>query len=333
VTRALWLSLLRIALGVAAIVVLTGAAGAWIIRGPFVGRVEVRPVDAAVSVERLRSTVETLAGRFRTRWITHPETLESAADWIAERMRSAGLEVAFQSFDLREGQFRNVVGVRQGVDASAPLLVVGAHYDAYGEMPGADDNASGVAGLLELATTLEADVPRTVHFVAFVNEEPPFFGGDDMGSMRYARALAERGTDVGLMISLEMIGCYSDAPGSQRYPLRAFRLVYPDRGNFLAVVGDLGSTAAIREVKRALLATDALPIYSFRGPRWIPGVDWSDHSSFRRFGFRAVMVTDTAFLRNPRYHTRHDTPDTLDYVRMAAAVRALHGVLRSNPAP
>ena len=319
----------RITIAVLAIVVAAGLAGAWIVRGPFSGRVAVRPVEASVSPERLRSTVETLAGQFRTRWITHPETLEAAADWIAEQMRSAGLEVEYQEFNLREGVFRNVVGVRPGVDRSAPILVLGAHYDAYGELPGADDNASGVAGLLELARTLDAPPPRTVHFVAFVNEEPPFFGGDDMGSVRYARKLVELGTDVGLMISIEMIGCFDDAPGSQRYPFRALRWLYPDRGNFLAVVGDLGSTSAIREVKRALLSTGAVPIRSFRGPTWLPGVDWSDHSSFRRAGFRAVMVTDTAFLRNPRYHTRGDTPDTLDYERMAAVVRALHGVLRS----
>jgi hypothetical protein len=326
--RGLLLSVRRILLAVAAILTLLCAMGAWIVRGPFVGSVEVRGVDAAVSPERLRSTVETLSNRFRTRWITHPETLAAAADWIGERMRAAGLEVTDHPFDLREGTFRNVIGVRPGIDPSAPILVLGAHYDAYGELPGADDNASGVAGLLELAATLEAPPPRTVHFVAFVNEEPPFFGGDDMGSFRYAQFLAERGVDVGLMVSIEMIGCFRDDAGSQRYPLRAFRLIYPDRGDFLAVVGDLESTSALREVKRALLSTGSLPIRSFRGPTWIPGVDWSDHMSFRRLGVRAAMVTDTAFLRNPRYHTRHDTAETLDYERMAAAVRALHGLLR-----
>ncbi len=326
--RALLRSFLRASFVALGIVGASGLLGAWVVRGPLLPSIEARPVEAKVSPDRLRETVETLSGRFRTRWVTHPETLDAAASWIAERMRTAGLEVSDHPFEVMEGTFRNVVGVRAGTDASAPVLVVGAHYDAYGELPGADDNASGVAGLLELAATLVAVPRRTVYFVAFVNEEPPFFGGDDMGSYRYARFLVESGIEVDLMVSLEMIGCFSDAPGSQHFPLAALRLLYPDRGDFLAVIGDLGSGAAIRQVKRALHSTGAIPVYSFRGPKWIPGVDWSDHLSFRRAGFRAVMVTDTAFLRNPRYHTRHDTPDTLNYAQMAQVVRALHGLVR-----
>jgi len=311
------------------ILILLGGFAAGVVRGPIVVRVENSPVSVAVSPERLRASVETLSNRFRTRWITHLETLDATASWIEDRMREAGLEVSDQQFEIMEGTVRNVVGVLRAKDPDAPHLVVGAHYDAYGELPGADDNASGIAGLLELARTVSAQPLRhTIHFVAFVNEEPPFFGSDEMGSYRYAQMLAEEDVEVDLMVSLEMIGCFSDEPGSQKFPMPALHMLYPDRGNFIAVIGDLTAGGAIKRVKRAMLETGAIPVYSFRAPTWVPGVDWSDHTSFRRLGFPAVMVTDTAFLRNPRYHTRHDTADTLDYERMADVVRALHGVLR-----
>jgi Zn-dependent M28 family amino/carboxypeptidase len=132
------------------------------------------------------------------------------------------------------------------------------------------------------------------------------------------------------MISLEMVGRYSDEPGSQQFPLPGLGLLYPDRGHFIAVIGDLGSGAPIRRVKRALLASGELPVHSFRAPSAIAGVSWSDHYSFRRLGMPAVMVTDTAFMRNEDYHTQDDTPDKLDYERMAALVRALHGLLEGD---
>ena len=327
--RALVRSVIRGVLAAAVLVGCGAVVAAWIARGPLVQRIDLDREKVAVSALRLRDTVDALSERFRTRWITHPEVLGETADWIAERMRQAGLTVTEQAFTLREGTFRNVIGVRESADPEAPLLVLGAHYDAYGEMPGADDNASGIAGLLELVETLPgAPLRRTIHFVAFVNEEPPFFGGEDMGSLRYAQKLAEERRAVDLMVSLEMIGCFSDEPGSQRFPLGALRSIYPDRGNFIAVIGDLMSGDAIRAVKRSMLEVASIPVYSFRGPSWIAGVDGSDHRSFRSHGFPAVMVTDTAFLRNPNYHTRHDTADTLDYERMARVVQALHGVIR-----
>ena len=296
---------IRIVAAVAVILLVFGLAVAWVARGPLVGTPDVRPVDADVSPAALRTTVETLTTWFRNRWITHPETLAATATWIADDLRASGLDVSEQTYDLMEGTMQNVVAIRRGTNPDAPVIVIGAHYDAYGELPGADDNASGVAALLELARTLPREPgSRTLHLVAFVNEEPPLFGGDDMGSYRYARHLADSGVQVELMVSLEMLGCFRDEPGSQRFPSSALGWLYPGRGNFIAVIGDLRSGRAIARVKRAMLETGAIPVYSFRGPSWVPGVDWSDHSSFRRLGFPAVMVTDTAFLRNPRYHTR-----------------------------
>lgn len=321
VARATIVAVGTLALGTAAVV--------WWARGPSARGTLEAPPAVAVSEERLRRSVETLAQDFRTRWLTDVATLDGAARWVTSELDAAGLEVSEQAFDLFEGTFRNVVGVLPGTDPEAPILLLGAHYDAYGEFPGADDNASGVAALIELARTLPPGRPeRTIHFVAFTNEEPPFFAGPDMGSERYAQHLEERGVDVDLMVSIEMVGYFSDEPGSQRYPVRAFRLAYPSRGDFIAVVGDPGASPGIRRVKRAMRAADAIPVLSFRAPTWVPGIDFSDHRPFRARGIQAVMVTDTAFMRNPHYHARTDTPDTLDYRRMAAVVRALHGVVR-----
>jgi Zn-dependent M28 family amino/carboxypeptidase len=309
---------------------LTGLAGlAYLVRGPVALPARERPVAVEPSAARMRDTVTTLSERFRNRWVTHPEVLAEAASWIEARFAESGLAVSDHRYSLPEGEFRNVVATIPGTEPAAAPIVVGAHYDAYGELPGADDNASGVAVLLELARSLAGTRPRRpVRLVAFVNEEPPFYASQDMGSWRYAQDLAASGTGVELMISLEMVGCFSDEPGSQEFPAGVLRLFYPSRGNFVAVVGDLGSGAAIRRVKRGMRATGAIRVYSFRAPGWVDGVDWSDHWSFRQLGFQAVMVTDTAFLRNPRYHTRHDTADTLDYERMEGVVRAVHGVVR-----
>jgi Zn-dependent M28 family amino/carboxypeptidase len=316
--------------GLLIVVAAVGAALlAWAVRGPVVLSAPHRPVHLDASAERMREVVTVLSTRFRNRWITHPDVLAETATWIEARIEELGLEVTVHEYTLREGTFRNLEVLVPGSVTPAGALIVGAHYDAYGELPGADDNASGVAVLLELARALAGEKPRhPVRLVWFVNEEPPFFAGEDMGSLRYARALADSGVAVELMISLEMVGCFSDEPGSQSVPSAVLRPLYPRRGNFLAVVGDARSGGPIRRVKRAMRASGAIDVYSFRGPAWVAGVDWSDHRSFWQVGYPAVMVTDTAFLRNPRYHTRYDTADTLDYVRMEGVVRAVHSVVR-----
>jgi Zn-dependent M28 family amino/carboxypeptidase len=298
-------------------------------RGPAVFRLPPAPGRRSVSVERLEASVLRLCGDLAPRNFTAPESLERCADWIASRFRRAGLDVRAQRYSIREGEFRNVLGVRPGTDPSRGLTIVGAHYDAFFQAPpGADDNASAVAVLLELADTLPEEPPRgTQVFAAFVNEEPPFFSGPDMGSARYARSLAEEGARVELMIALDLVGYFSDEPGSQSYPAGLLRPFYPSRGDFIAVVGDLGAGRWIRRVKRGMRSAGTIPVRSFRGPRLIPGIDWSDHYWFRRLGLPGVLVTDTAYLRNPNYHLPSDTPETLDYERMAALVQALHGVL------
>ncbi len=326
--RLTWLHVLR-AVGIAlGIVVLAIVAAAFVVRGPFVLFRPERPPERPVSEDRLRETVRFLAVEAGPRWYSDVANLDRISRWIETRFRECGLDVTAQDYRLREGTFRNIVARREGTDPSAGVVIVGAHYDAYGGMPGADDNASGVAVLLELARTLPPTRPRrTQIFVAFANEEPPLFGSEDMGSARYAGQVLKEKTSVALMIALDLVGYFSEKRGSQHYPVRGLDLVYPDKGDFIAVVGDMGSGRAIREVKRGMLASRTIPVVSFRAPALLPFVHYSDHRCFRRLGLPGVMVTDTAFERNPNYHRGTDTMDTLDFARMAAVVQALHGVL------
>jgi Zn-dependent M28 family amino/carboxypeptidase len=223
------------------------------------------------------------------------------------------------------------------VPAGTPRIVVGAHYDAFEETPGADDNASAVAGLLELARVLAERKPQLacqLELVAFTLEEPPFFRTQAMGSAIHARYLVEKRIKVRAMICLEMIGCFTDEPGSQQMPMGWLRKYYPKEGNFILVVGALGGKKLTRTVKEAMIRASDLPVLSISAPKAIEGIDFSDHLNYWKHGFDDVMLTDTAFYRNPRYHTKDDTPDTLDYVRMAKVVEGLYSaVLALQKAP
>jgi len=236
--------------------------------------------------------------------------------------------VEFQEYRIGDDLYRNVIGYQPGTEPQLGAFVIGAHYDAYAELPGADDNASGIAVLLELARSRpQARVRADTYFVAFSTEEPPHFGSSDMGSHHFAEKLAAEQVKVELMLSVECVGYFSDNPGSQQFPVSGIGLFYPNRGNFIAIVGDLNSGGTILRVKRAMMSAESIPVYSFRAPASLAPVDLSDHLPFRRNGMPAVMVTDTAFMRNPHYHTRYDTPHELDFERMGQVVHALQAVL------
>jgi Zn-dependent M28 family amino/carboxypeptidase len=251
--------------------------------------------------DRLRQHVQVLAKDERNR------DLETPARYIEK----AFTESASQYFRSGGREVRNI-------EAGAGDIVVGAHYDTVPGSPGADDNASGVAVLIELAKMVPG-----IRFVAFANEEAPYFLGPEMGSFVYAR---ERGRGVRAMFSLEMLGYYDDAPGSQRYPA-PLGLLYPGRGNFVAFVADLGCIALVRKSAQAFRRSSDFPAEWLAAPSLIPGVSWSDHWSFRKHGHPAVMVTDTAFYRYPHYHLPSDTPEKLDYERMAKVTVGLAAML------
>jgi Zn-dependent M28 family amino/carboxypeptidase len=275
----------------------------------------------------LVTTVEFLANEIGVRSWNERKALALSADYIERAFRDAGLMPSLQEFPYDGHTYRNVVAEVKGT--SPEVLVVGAHYDTVEGSPGADDNASGVAGLLELARLAAKEPPElTVRFAAFCLEEPPVFRSSRMGSAVCAKALREEGVPVRGMIALEMIGYYCDQRGCQYYPLPVFRLRYPAEGNFIAFVGNRGSRALTHEMRDGFRESTTLPVASLNTVRIVPGVDFSDHSSFWKQDFDAFMVTDTAFYRNPHYHGHTDLPETLDYDRMARVVQGLHGAIR-----
>ena len=234
-----------------------------------------------------------------------------------------GHSVAAQSYLTVGVPSENLEITCPGTRRSDEIVLIGAHYDTVQGSPGANDNASGIAALLEISRAFIRLKPElSVRLVAFVNEEPPFFYWGQMGSMIYAKAARVRGDDIRLMVSLEMLGCYSDMPGSQRYP-PLLRFFYPDRGNFIAFVSNLRSRKALRELVAAFRAHSDFPAESLAAFEFVPGVGWSDHLSFWRQGYPAAMATDTAFYRYAYYHSVGDTPEKLDYAAMARVVDGL----------
>ena len=282
----------------------------------------------AVDPARLESHVRALAEDFVPRDEDHPENLDQAAAYVWRHLEQAGGRVEDQAFEVNGTVYRNVVA-HFGPD-TRERIVVGAHYDAAGPFPGADDNASGVAGLIELAFLLgKGNLPLHVELVAYTLEEPPYFASPAMGSAVHAQSLKEQGVRVRAMIGLEMIGFFTDEPGSQELPLPFLKLFYPSKGNFIAVVGKLGQGSLARKIKKAMRRASPLPVESINAPPSLPGVDLSDHRNYWARGYPAVMITDTAFFRNPHYHMASDTPETLDYKRMAMVVEGLYGAVKA----
>lgn len=285
--------------------------------------------SVTVSPEALEGHVRMLTETCFPRNYREIENLERAAEYIAGHLRDAGGRVRFQEFQVGKETYRNVVA-SFGDDEGA-RLVVGAHYDSHDLTPGADDNASGVAGLIELGYLIGDSrlKEENIELIAFTLEEPPFFGSNSMGSYQHARKLHDEGVEVRGMIALEMIGYFSEEPGSQSYPAGVMRLMYPSKGDFIAVIGNLSQRKFTRMVKKGMKGTTDLAVYSFNAPVALPGIDFSDHRNYWDFGFDAAMITDTAFYRNKAYHEDGDTADTLDYEKMGKVVVGVFESLKS----
>ena len=280
---------------------------------------------------RLEATVRHLSGAIGERHFRRGEALDAALRFIREQVGELQAAVTEHHFEVSGRRFTNVevtVPATSGAATEPGCIVVGAHYDTVPGTPGADDNASGVAALIELVRQLGAErFERALRFVFFPNEEPPLFPDAGMGSAAYAAQLRRAGIDVHVMISLEMLGYYSDRAKSQRYP-PGMSLFYPDRGNFIGFVSNLRSRERLLEVKRAFIASSTFPCESLAAPEWTVVVGLSDHSSFWKQGYPGLMVTDTAFMRNPHYHQASDTAETLDFERFAKVTEGLVGALR-----
>ncbi len=272
----------------------------------------------------LYSHVKLLAGIEPPRNYRNRESLDRAAEYIATELSKTGTRVYEQPFTANGSIYRNVIG-SLGPE-NGPLIVVGAHYDVAGDQPGADDNASAVAGLLETARLIahrEEELSIRLELVAYCLEEPPFFCSPQMGSAVHAAHLAEKNTEVELMVCYEMIGYFTEELNSQSYPAFLPIAVHTDRGDFIAVVGlesqgYLAEHLASQIQEHSLIEAVAVNFPSAHGVQSL-----SDHKNYWAYGYPAVMLTDTSFLRNPHYHQETDTPDTLDYKLMAEVVNGM----------
>ncbi len=301
---------------------------------------------AKADVKRLRAHVEVLAGRIGTRSFQEPEKLAATYDYICRQFSKAGHKPTYEEYESGGSDFaiagvkyKNVIVELKGTAKPEEIIIFGAHYDTVVGSPGADDNASAVAGLLELARLCkDKQLKRTLRFVAFCTEEPPFFRSRFMGSRVHAEGCKKRKEKIIAMFSLEMLGCRNEAKGSQSYPAPGMSFFYPDQGDFIAVVGNISSRGLLNRTAQAMrqnkepfgaepLRGEGLKVETLAAPGWLTGVDFSDHYSFWQEGFTAAMITDTAFYRYPHYHTAEDTPEKLDYDFMADVVNGvLHAI-------
>ena len=318
-------ALVRIGIGLFVMVLIGWAAGIHMCRCG--GKTAVKEDAGIISPDKLRAHVQTLAGEIGVRNVFRRQALQRAAEYIERTWHEQGYDVIRHTYEANRVECANLEVTRRGTTRPNEIILVGAHYDTVDESPGANDNGSGVAAMLELSHALAGhSLSRTVRFVAFVNEEPPFFETEQMGSRVYAKMARRRGDDIRAMIVLETIGYFSEEQGSQHYPA-FFCWFYPDRGNFITFVSDLRSRPLLHRAVAGFRTHSDFPVECCSTFAQVPGVDWSDHGSFWREGYRAIMVTDTAPYRYPHYHTEFDTPDKVNYEALARVTIGLRGVV------
>jgi len=321
----IFLSALRITIVVAAISALLWWFG---VRMPGKSISKSAPLspDEAALREELRADVQKLAGEIGERNMWHYPQLNTAADFIEDSFSRAGLRPRRDSYEMQGQACHNIEAEIPG--ARPEVVLIGAHYDSVFGSPGANDNGTGMAATLALARRFAGRKPQhTLRFVAFVNEEPPYFLSDEMGSFIYASRCKARGDRISTMISLETIGYFSDAPHSQTYPSPGLGMFYPKVGNFIGFVSNVHSRALLRRVIGLFRKHAKIPSEGAALPAFIPGVSWSDQWSFWRHGYPGIMVTDTAPFRYPYYHSSSDTPDKLDYDRFTLVVSGMEKVI------
>lgn len=313
-------------------VVAVGAAMWWMLAMPGTSWRGAAPPPTAEEGKlqvAIDADVRHLSAEIGDRSIYRPLALEAAAKRIEERFRAAGLTPRRETYEGPEGPMSNVIAEVAGGARADEIVVVGAHYDTVRGSPGANDNATGVAALVALAERLAGSRPAaTLRFVAFTGEEPPCFQTDTMGSRVHARGCRARGERVTAMLALETLGCYSDAPGTQEYPIAGMGLLYPTRGNFVAFTGGTASRGLVRRAIATFRRHGRVPSEGAALPLSVPGVGWSDHWAFAQEGFDAAMVTDTAVFRDRAYHSIRDVPDNVDFRTLTLVVVGLDAVVR-----
>jgi hypothetical protein len=326
----------RMALLIAAIALAVVAFGVWISRTVSMPGRSFRGALPALTDEerylqgRLSGHVGHLAGTIGERNLEREAGLRLAESYLREEVQKYGYVIVEQPYKVAGViPVSNFEAVLPGTDLADENVIVGAHYDSAVGTPGADDNATGTAAVLELVRLMKgAGLRRTVRFVLFANEEPPYFQTEEMGSLVYVDKLRREGIKVSAMLALEMLGCYSDKKSSQHYP-PLFGLLYPSEGNFVAFVGDEHSRKLVRKSVQLFRHSTQFPSEGVAAPGDLEGIGWSDHWSFWQKGYPAIMITDTALFRNRYYHTQQDTPEKLDYEKMARVVAGIRKVAES----
>lgn len=277
--------------------------------------------------DTLRQDVEKLAGEIGERNFILYQKLAEAADFLSTSFQANGYQVERQEYKIDDRFYYNIEVEIPGGKNADEIVVVGGHYDSVVGSPGANDNATGAAGVLALARIFaDKKLNRTLRFVEFVNEEPPFFWTADMGSLVYAKRCRERNEKIVGMLSLETIGYYSDAQDSQKYPA-PLNLLYPTSGNFIGFIGNTGSSKLVRDAIASFRRHAQFPSEGAAIPGVIPGVGWSDQWAFWQHGYPGLMVTDTAPYRYPFYHTADDTPDKVNWQKTAKVIAGLEKVV------
>jgi len=281
------------------------------------------PIDRTKAM-LLYEHVEHLSVKIGSRSVFEYDNLTAAKEYILSCLTSMGYSPSVQDLSYKDRIFSNIILSIPGKSHPDDIVLIGAHYDTVFGTPGADDNASAVAILLEMCRHLKNYAPeRTLRLVFFTLEEPPTFRSSCMGSQVYAQECSRQKENIQAMVSLEMIGYYNDQKGAQGFPFPLMNLIYSSTPNFIAVVGNLSSRGLVKKVARSLRKREAVPVETLTTFSFVPGVDFSDHSSFWKMGYPALMITDTAFYRNPNYHSEKDRIETLDFDRMSSLLPAL----------
>lgn len=283
---------------------------------------------------RLYEHVKHLSVRIGSRSIHEYEKLEATKHYIVSYLKDISYTPGFQEYNYNGKAYSNITVSIKGEGDPGETVVIGAHYDTVYGTPGADDNASAVAVLLELCRALKDFSPeRALKMIFFTLEEPPMFRSKFMGSYIYASEAKARGENISAMVCLEMVGYYDDKEGGQTFPLPFMSLVYPSTPNFIAVVGNLTSRNLVERIKNSINKSSHIPVETLSTVSFVPGVDFSDHRSFWKMGYPAVMITDTAFYRNPNYHSVKDTIDTLNFNKMSSLLVGLVQTVKDLSGP
>ncbi|TAE58134.1 MAG: M28 family peptidase [Nostocales cyanobacterium] len=299
----------------------------WMPGNSYIGKIPPLTPSEINLKKLLQQDIQTLAVDIGVRNNNQYQKLNQAENFFINSFSQAGYKVQKQEYQIDNQSYYNIEVEKTGTTKPEEIIVVGGHYDTAYTSPGANDNGTGAAATLELARIFaNKNTNRTIKFVAFTNEEPPFFWTENMGSLVYAKKLKQQGKNIVAMLSLETMGYFNEQPGSQEYPY-PLNLIYPNQGNFISFIGDLKSSNLVKTAISSFRNHVKFPSQGTALPAYIPGVGWSDQWSFWQQGYQGIMITDTAPYRYKYYHTGDDTIDKIDFDKFTRVVNGLVSVI------